>query len=331
MPDLKTTYMGLELKNPIIAGASGHTANLERIRQLEAAGAAAIVTASLFEEQIQYERYRVEEKLEEYDNLYAEMTDIFPKVKHAGPQEHLMWVRKAKEAVGIPVIASLNAVSLPVWSEWALALEQTGADALELNFYAAPTSTEQSGEQIEKEQLEVVARVKKAVKVPVSVKLSPLYTNPLHAIKRLESAGADGFVLFNRVFQPDIDPEEEKNLYRHLLSEASNQELPLRFAGLLHGHLKGDVCASSGILTGKDVVKLLLAGSSCVQVVSALYRNKIEYLRTMLADIEQWLQRRGHASLSSVRGRMSAQSNKDPGFYRRAQYVKHLLRADYSD
>jgi dihydroorotate dehydrogenase (fumarate) len=331
MTNLKTKYMGLELKNPIIAGASGLTANLERIRRLESAGVAAIVTASLFEEQIQYERFRVEEKLHEYDNLYAEMTDFFPKVRHAGPQAHLAWVRNAKQTVGIPVIASLNAVTRPVWGEWAAALEQTGVDALELNFYATPTLFDQSGTEIEKEQLEIVAEVKKRVKVPVSVKLSPLYSNPLNMIKRFDELGVDGFVLFNRFFQPDIDPEEEKNLYKHLLSETANQELTLRYAGLLYGNLRGDVCANSGILTGKDVAKMLLAGASCVQVVSTLYRNKIDHLRTMLGEIEQWMQRRGHADLASFRGTMSAQKNKDAGFYRRAQYVKHLLRADYSD
>lgn len=331
MANLRTTYLGLELKNPVIAGASGFTANLERIRQLEAAGAAAIVTASLFEEQIQYERYRVEEKMHEYDNLYAEMTDFFPKVKHAGPQEHLSWVRKTKQSVSVPVIASLNAVQRPVWSEWAAALEQTGADALELNFFATPTDPDRSGAELEKEQLQIVAAVRKRVRLPVSVKLSPLYTNPLHTITRFEEAGAQGFVLFNRFFQPDIDPEGERNLDRHVLSEGVHQELPLRYAGLLHGRLRGDVCASSGISSGKDVAKMLLAGARCVQVVSALYRNKIDHLGTMLAELEQWMQGKGYGELEAFRGKLSAQNNKDPGFYRRAGYVKRLIRADYSD
>jgi len=331
MANLKTTYMGLELSNPIIAGASGLTANLERIRALEAAGAAAIVTASLFEEQIQYERFRLEEKMHEHDNLYAEMTDIFPKLRYAGPQEHLSWVRKAKQSVSIPVIASLNAVTVPVWVEWAAALEQTGADALELNFYATPTDFDRSGEQIEKEQLHVVAQVRKKVKVPISVKLSLLYTNPLHAIKRFAEAGAEGFVLFNRLFQPDIEPEQEKGAEGHLLSEAGSREPALRYAGLLHGRVPGDVCANTGILSGKDVAKMLLAGAACVQVVSTLYRNKTEHLRAMLAELEQWMQRRGYPDVGSCRGRLSAQNNKDPGFYRRAGYVKRLIRADYAD
>ena len=213
MANLKTTYMGLELKNPFIAGASGYTANLDRIKQLEEAGAAAVVCASLFEEQIQYERFRLEEDLHQFDNLYAEMTDFFPRVKHAGPKEHLGWVKKAKESVGIPVIASLNAVNRNVWSEWAVQLEDTGADALECNFYATPSSFALSSQDVEAEQIEILTEVKNKVKIPVSVKLSAFYTNPLHFIKRLDDVGVRGFVLFNRLFQPDIDVEKQSNRY----------------------------------------------------------------------------------------------------------------------
>lgn len=330
MANLKTTYMGLELKNPFIAGASGYTANLDRIKQLEEAGAAAIVTASLFEEQIQYERFRLEEDLHQFDNLYAEMTDFFPQVKHAGPKEHLAWVKKAKQGVGIPVIASLNAVNRKVWSEWAVQLEDTGADGLELNFYATPSSFEQSSTDVEQEQIEILGEIKNKVKVPVSVKLSPFYSNPLHFIKKLDEVGVKGFVLFNRLFQPGIDVEEETNRYRHNLSTEVEQEAPLRYAGLLHGNIRGDVCANSGILSGKDAVKLILAGASCVQVVSTLYKNKISSLSNLIKEAESWMDGKGYKDLEAFRGKMSAKNNSDPGFYRRAQYVKHLIKADYS-
>ncbi|MCK5007050.1 MAG: dihydroorotate dehydrogenase-like protein [Spirochaetales bacterium] len=330
MANLKTTYMGLELKNPFIAGASGYTANLDRIKQLEEAGAAAIVTASLFEEQIQYERFRLEEDLHQFDNLYAEMTGFFPQVKHAGPKEHLTWVKKAKQGVGIPVIASLNAVNRKVWSEWAVQLEDTGADGLELNFYATPSVFDRSSMDVEQEQIEISGEIKNKVKVPVSVKLSPFYSNPLHFIKNLDEVGVQGFVLFNRLFQPDINVEEETNRYRHNLSTEVEHEGPLRYAGLLHGNIQGDVCANSGILSGKDAVKLILAGAVCVQVVSTLYKNKISSLSNLIREAESWMDGKGYKDLGAFRGKMSAKNNSDPGFYRRAQYVKHLIKADYS-
>lgn len=330
MANLNTTYMGLELKNPFIAGASGYTANLDRIKQLEEAGAAAIVTASLFEEQIQYERFRLEEDLHQFDNLYAEMTGFFPQVKHAGPKEHLTWVKKAKQGVGIPVIASINAVNRKVWSEWAVQLEDTGADGLELNFYATPSVFDRSSMDVEQEQIEISGEIKNKVKVPVSVKLSPFYSNPLHFIKNLDEVGVQGFVLFNRLFQPDINVEEEANRYRHNLSTEVEHEGPLRYAGLLHGNIQGDVCANSGILSGKDAVKLILAGAVCVQVVSTLYKNKISSLSNLIREAESWMDGKGYKDLGAFRGKMSAKNNSDPGFYRRAQYVKHLIKADYS-
>ena len=330
MANLNTTYMGLELKNPFIAGASGCTANLDRIKQLEEAGAAAIVTVSLFEEQIQYERFRLEEDLHQFDTLYAEMTGFFPQVKHAGPKEHLTWVKKAKQGVGIPVIASLNAVNRKVWSEWAVQLEDTGADGLELNFYATPSAFDRSSMDVEQEQIEISGEIKNKVKVPVSVKLSPFYSNPLHFIKNLDEVGVQGFVLFNRLFQPDINVEEETNRYRHNLSTEVEHEGPLRYAGLLHGNIQGDVCANSGILSGKDAVKLILAGAVCVQVVSTLYKNKISSLSNLIREAESWMDGKGYKDLGAFRGKMSAKNNSDPGFYRRAQYVKHLIKADYS-
>jgi dihydroorotate dehydrogenase (fumarate) len=322
--------MGLKLKNPFIAGASGYTANVDRIRQLEEAGAAAVVTASLFEEQIQYERFRLEEDLHQFDNLYAEMTDFFPQVKHGGPKEHLGWVKKTKESVGIPVIASLNAVNRDIWSEWAVQLEDAGADALECNFYATPSTFDQSSQDVENEQVEVLADVKNKVKIPVSVKLSAFYSNPLHFIRRLDEVGARGFVLFNRLFQPDIDVEEQSNRYHHTLSTGTESEAALRYAGLLHGNIQGDVCANSGIMSGRDAIKLILAGASCVQIVSTLYKNKISSLADLIKEAESWMDGKGYKDLPAFQGKMDAKNNQDPGFYRRAQYVKNLIKADYS-
>ena len=331
MANLKATFMGLELKNPFIVGASGYTASVERIKKLEDAGAAAIVTASLFEEQIQHERYRLEENLHQFDNLYAEMTDFFPQVKHAGPKEHLRWVRKAKESVGIPVIASLNAVNAEIWVEWAQELAGTGVDALELNFYAAPSEFDRTAGDIEAEQIETVKAVKRELRIPICAKLSPFYTNPLQFIKKLDEAGIDGLVLFNRFFQPDIDIEAEKNRYAHTLSEQSEHRVPLRFTGLLFGQIKADVCANRGIHTAGDAVKMILAGASSVEIVTTLYRHKISHLETLVGEMEQWMEKRGYKDIRSFQGKMSARSNRDVAFYRRAQYVKNLLKADYAD
>jgi dihydroorotate dehydrogenase (fumarate) len=330
MANLKTTYMGLELRNPFIAGASGFTANLDRIKQLEEAGAAAVVFASLFEEQIQYERFRLQEELHQFDNYYAEMTDFFPRMEHAGPKEHLGWVKKTKESVGIPVIASLNAVNRGIWSEWAVQLQDTGVDALECNFYATPTSFDKSAQDVENEQIEILGEIKNKIKIPLSVKLSAFYSNPLHFIKRLDEAGVQGFVLFNRLFQPDIDVEEQKNSYRHNLSTGTEYEASLRYAGLLHGNIKGDVCANSGIFTGRDAIKMILAGASCVQIVSTLYKNKISSLANLIGEVESWMNGKGYKDLAAFKGKMDAENNQDPGFYRRAQYVKSLIKADYS-
>ncbi len=331
MADLSTTYLGMSLRNPFLVGASGYTANVDRIRELEQAGAAALVTASLFEEQIQYESYRLEEDLSKFDNLSQEVVEVFPQLKHAGAKEHLMWVRRTKEAVRIPVIASLNAVNRDTWQRYAQELEASGADALELNFYATPSDARAGAADIEQEQLAAVRSVVKKVKIPVSVKLSTFYTNPLHFLKALDQEGVRGFVLFNRLFQPDLDVEKEANRYNHTLSEKGEHLAALRFTALAYGNLEGAICASGGIFTAADAAKLLLAGAACVQVVSALYRNKIAYLGTMIRELDAWVQARGYRNLEACRGRLSAEKNKDPGFFRRAQYVKNLLRADYSD
>jgi dihydroorotate dehydrogenase (fumarate) len=331
MADLQTTYLGLALRNPFVVGASGYTANVDRIRQLEEAGAAALVTASLFEEQIQYERFRLEEQLHRFDNLSPEMIDFFPQVKHGGAKEHLMWIRRTKEAVRIPVIASLNAVSRETWVQYSRELEEAGADALELNFYATPSDPQVSGSQLEHEQIATLRAVRKKVKVPISVKLSFFYTNPLAFMKALDEEGINGFVLFNRLFQPDIDVESEKNRYTHTLSAESDHLVAMRYAGLLAGGLRADICASGGILSARDAVKMILAGATCVQVVSTLYRNKIAYLGTMIQELGSWMDDKGYRELASFRSRMSARKNPDSAFYRRAQYVKHLLKADYGD
>jgi dihydroorotate dehydrogenase (fumarate) len=248
-------------------------------------------------------------------------------MEHAGPQEHLMWVKKAKEMVKIPVLASLNCVNRDTWLEYAKMLQDTGIDGIELNFYATPREIDVTGSSVEDDQVATAEELVKALSIPVSVKLSVFYSNPLNVISRFDSVGVKGFILFNRMFQPDINVKEEKNIFPFNLSNNVDSRLPLRFSGLLYGHLKGDVCSSTGIFQGKDVIKMLLAGSKCVQVVSTLFNNKITHIQTMLKDLEEWMGDKGYTKLDDFRGKMSKKNSKDPWTYERAQYVKLLFEA----
>jgi dihydroorotate dehydrogenase (fumarate) len=328
MASLKITYMGIELKNPIIVGACSMTSNMSSIKKIEEQGAAAFVFPSLFEEQIELERLKLEEELSSVDNLHPEMIDVFPDLEHAGPKEHLLHVRKAKESVSIPVFASLNCINRETWADYALQLADTGVDGLELNFFATPSEFERSGADIENEQVDILKEIRSKVKVPISVKLSINYTNPLNFIRKLDGAGVDGFVLFNRFFQPDIDIDEEKNTFPFNFSSEVDNRLPLRYAGLLFGNLKADVCSSTGIIMAKDVVKLLLAGSTCVQVVTSLYKHKVSHLKTMVEAVEKWMEERGYADIASFRGKLSRKNSSDPWRYTRSQYAKLLLHPE---
>jgi dihydroorotate dehydrogenase (fumarate) len=328
MADLATSYMGLKINNPFIAGASELTSDLESIRNIASEGAGAIVVKSLFEEQIQLERLRLEDELTEYDEIHAEMLDIHPDLEHGGPQEHLHWLRKVKEAVDIPVFASLNAINRETWIDYAKQIEGTGVDGIELNFYLTPVDMDRKSADIEKEQTEILGEIKGSLKIPVAVKLSPFYANPLNLVKKMDNAGADGFVLFNRFFQPDIDPQKEKASMEFNLSSEGDHRLPLRYAGLLYGNINADICASSGVFGGMDAVKLLLAGASCVQVVSTLYRNRPDIIGTMVADLSEWMEKKGYHSIDDIKGKLSKKNSSDPFAYERAQYVSMLMRPE---
>jgi dihydroorotate dehydrogenase (fumarate) len=328
MANLQSSYMGIPLKNPFIVGACSMTAHMDSIKKMEDAGAAAVVIQSLFEEQIQLQQMRMEEELTINDNLDAEIQDLFPDVKHGGPEEHLMWVRKSKEAVGIPVIGSLNCTNPETWATWAVRMEETGVDALELNFFAIPIDFSQSADQIEADQLEALRQVKAKVKIPVSVKLSPFYTSPLDVVKKMDGAGVAGFVLFNRLFHPSFNIEKETGQYPFNLSTSTDHRLALRFAGLLHGNVKGSVCASNGIHTGEDAIEVLLAGADVFQAVSTLYRNRLTVIGSVLKEIDDWMDRKGYKTLDDFRGKLSVSKTPDKWTYRRAQYVKMLLKSD---
>jgi dihydroorotate dehydrogenase (fumarate) len=323
MANLKTSYMGLELKNPIIAGASNLVTDPENLKNIEKSGAAAIVYKSLFEEQIQLENLELNERMTEYEERNAEMITLFPgNLKDAShPLQHLANLKKAKESVSIPLFASLNAISDDIWIEYAKELEKTGVDGLELSFYASLDKTNESPEEIENKQLITLEKVKSAVKIPVAVKLSPFYTNTLKFISRLENSGADAFVLFNRLFQSDIDATTEEHISPFSLSNVEDSRLPLRFSGLLYNNTKASLCASSGIFNGLDVVRMILAGADTVQVVSTLYLNQISVIESMLREIENWMDSKGYDKIESFRGKLSKNKTADSQPYHRSQYI----------
>ena len=328
MSDLRTSYMGIELKNPIIVGASNLVLDENHLKQMEEAGAAAIVYKSLFEEQVQLENLALSEAMDEYTERHAEMTTLFPDIEHAGPREFLMNLRNARKAVSIPLFASLNAVYQETWVEYAEQLAETGVDGLELNFYSVPQDFSKTEASITDEQVAIVREVKKAVRIPVAVKMSPFYTNPLYLIKKLDEEGVNGVVLFNRLFQPDIDIDLEENYFPYNLSHQQDSRIALRFAGLLYGNINASICSNTGILTGEDVITMILAGADCVQVVSTLYKNQIEYISTMLTDIQEWMYEKQYQKLDDFRGKLSKKRIKDPFAYKRAQYVDILLKSE---
>ncbi len=328
MTNLKTNYMGLELKNPIVVGANNLVTNTDNLKQIEEAGAAAVVFKSLFEEQIQLEAAQMDDEMDEYAERHAEMTSLFPTLEHAGPREHLMNVQNAREALSIPLIASLNAIYNETWLEYAKLLEDKGVDGLELNFYSVPRNPDVNGEDLIKEQLEILKKVKSSISIPVSVKLSPYYANPLNVISRMDKTGVDAFVLFNRLFQNEIDLDNEKFVVNFPLSEAYENKLPLRYAGLLYGQVNASIVSNTGIQQGTDVVKMILAGADAVQVVGTLYKNKVQHISKMLKDIQSWMEGKGYKSLKDFRGKLSNKEINDPFIYKRAQYVDLLLKSE---
>lgn len=327
MAELRSSYMGFELKNPVIVGACNLTTDSANLLKIQEAGAAAIVYKSLFEEQLHLENLEQHERLTEYTDRNAEMVTLFPSgiVNDSYPRQHIENLRKAKEILSIPVIASLNAVSDETWIEYSKEIEKTGVDGLELNFYTTPEKFYNVTGDIEKRQVETFRKVRSAVSIPVSVKLSPYYSNPLGFISDLDHSGVDGLVLFNRLFQPDIDIITEEHVYPYNLSNAEDSRLPLRFAGLLFNNITASLCTNSGIFSGYDVVRMILAGAYCVQVVSTLYLNQISVIESMLKELTEWMDSKGYKTIESFRGKLSKERSTDPVVYYRSQYMNFEL------
>ena len=324
--DLSTRYSGLDLAHPLMPGASPMVDDLGLVRRLEDAGAAAIVMHSLFEEQIETEQSIAARAWEDPADSFAEALSYLPEPPAyvLGPDEYLEQLARVRDAVAVPVIASLNGTRSGLWLEWAKLLQEAGAAALELNIYRLATDLESSAEEIEAEAVEMVREVKSRTELAVAVKLSPYYTALAGFARRLVAAGADGLVLFNRFYQPDVDPEELEVERSLRLSEPSELALRLRWLAILSGRLPTSLAATGGVHDALDVVKALLCGADAVQVVSALLKRGPERLAEMLAGLGSWLEEHEYVSLAELRGALSLERCPDPAAYERANYIRLL-------
>jgi dihydroorotate dehydrogenase (fumarate) len=331
--DLTTKYLGLNLKNPLVPSASPLSEKVDNIRKMEDAGAAAVVCYSLFEEEISRESLELNQRLMQGTESFFEATTYFPEPDYfvLQPEKYLEHIRKAKEAVSIPIIGSLNGYSDGGWTRYAQLIQEAGADALELNIYFVQTDLEISSEDVEKKHLNIVRMVRSSVGIPVAVKLSPFFTSVAGLAKRLENAGADGLVLFNRFYQPDIDLDTLQVFPNVLLSTPQALRLPLRWIAILYGQLKTSLAATSGIHQAEDVLKLIMAGADVTQLCSCLFQNGIGHIGEILKGMQVWMENNDYESLSQMRGSMSQRSVEDPSAFERANYVRALRSFQYQE
>lgn len=324
--DLTTNYLGLSLKNPVMPGASPLVDQLDNVRRLEDAGAAAIVMHSLFEEQITNDQLAEFAHTETPAESFSEATSYFPHMEDyaLGPDRYLQQISKIKESVDIPVIGSLNGVSMGGWTDHARLIQEAGADALELNVYYVATDPDEPGLTVEKRTLDILEAVKESVTIPIAVKLSPFFSSPGHFAKQLDAMGAAGVILFNRFYQPDIDIEELEATHRLDLSNSTELRLRLRWAAILHGHLKGDIAVSGGVHTVEDIIKAIMCGASVVQVVSSLLKYGPAHIGSLISALEHWLEDHEYESIEQMRGSMSLQHCPDRTVFERANYLRVL-------
>ncbi len=326
MSDLSTKYLGLKLKNPLVVSASPLSKDIANIKKMEDCGASAVVLQSLFEEQINLESNELDRFLSAGTESTPEAFSFFPDLGkyNIGPDGYLEHIRKAKQAVGIPVIASLNGVSSGGWVRYAKLMEKAGADAIELNIYFLPTNTSMTGETVEKMHRELVAKVKASVKIPVAVKLSPQFSAIPHMAAQLDQAGADALVLFNRFYQPDFDLENLEVVPTLMLSRSNELKLRLHWAAILYGKIKADLAITGGVHTAEDVVKSMMAGARVAMATSVLLELGIEHLRRLRLDTEKWLLEHEYESIEQMQGSMSQQSVSNPAAFERGNYLKVL-------
>lgn len=324
--DLTTNYLGLTLRNPVMPGASPLVDDLDNVRRLEDAGAAAIVMHSLFEEQITNDQLAEFAHTEHPAESFSEATSYFPRMEDyaLGPDRYLERIAEIKRMVGIPVIASLNGISPGGWTSHARLIEEAGADALELNVYYVASDPDEPGTAVESRTLEILLAVRQAISIPVAVKLSPFFSSPGHFAKQLDRAGASGVVIFNRFYQPDIDIEELAASHRLDLSNSTELRLRLRWAAILHGHLRSSIAVSGGVHTVEDIIKAVMCGADVVQVVSSLLKYGPSHIGTLIKGLTQWMEEHDYTSISQMRGSMSLRNCPDPSVFERANYLRVL-------
>ena len=329
--DLSTRYLGLELKNPLVASASPLTGDLNTLRRLEEAGAAAAVMPSLFEEQIVHDEIEIHRLYEYRSESFAESLSYFPEVlqSSSGPQNYLQRIEEAKQTVTIPVIASLNGASPGGWTRYAHDMQEAGADALELNIYFIPTDAAMTAADVERRYVDLVALVRQSVSIPLAVKIGPNFTALPHFAQQLAEAGADGLVLFNRYLEADIDLDALQIKPDLVLSNRHEARVPLRWIAILRDQLSISLAASSGVHRWQGAVKLLLAGADVTMMTSALLKNGPDFLRTLLAEMRSWLEEKEYTSITQLKGSMSRGNCPDPSALERANYMKAL--ASFTD
>jgi len=324
--DLSTTYLGLKLRTPLVPAASPLSEEIDHIKQMEDAGASAIVLYSLFEEQLRRERIELAHNLEQGTNSSPEGLSFFPEPHefHLGPEEYLKHISRAKHAVRVPIIASLNASVTGRWTEYARLIQHAGADALELNIYYIPTDASLTSADVEQTYIDILKAVKADLTIPVAVKLSPFFTNFSNMAKRLDAAGANGLVLFNRFYQPDIDLETLEVKPNILLSTPMAMRLPLRWIAILHGQLKASLAATSGMHRATDVLKMLMAGADVTMLCSALLRNGIKHIGVIERDMVEWMEKHEYESVAQLKGSLSQKKCAAPSDFERAQYMRAI-------
>jgi dihydroorotate dehydrogenase (fumarate) len=324
--DLRTTYLGLELSSPIVVSASTLSQETHNIAEMEENGAGAVVLFSLFEEQIRAEAARYSSVRNATSNMFAEASDFFPNLENypTGTEEYLEKIWAAKAEVEIPIIASLNGITSEGWIEYSRQIEQAGADALEINIFFIPGDVHVSASEVEHRYLNIITEVRNTVKIPIAVKLNPYFSSTGNMAMRMQKAGADGLVLFNRFYQPDFDIHELKILSNLQYSGSNEIRLPLLWIAMLYGRVPVSLAATTGVETANEVIKYLLAGADVAMTASALYKNGIGYLKTMKNDLDQWMEDMDFGSVKDFKGILSQQNISDPTAFERANYIKVL-------
>ncbi|MDX2229308.1 MAG: dihydroorotate dehydrogenase-like protein [Leptolyngbyaceae cyanobacterium bins.349] len=325
--DLTTTYLGLTLRSPLVPSAAAPLSeDIDNLRRMEDAGAGAVVLHSLFEEQLLREKFELHHHLTYGTESFAEALTYFPEPEafHVGPELYLEHIRQAKESVSIPIIASLNGYTTGGWVEYAQLMQQAGADAIELNVYYVPTDMNLSGAEVEQNYIDILREVKSEVTIPVAIKLSPYFSNMANMAKRLDEAGANALVLFNRFYQPDIDLDHLE-VYPHLiLSTPEAGRLPMRWIAILYGRLQADLAATSGIQKGQDALKMLMVGAKVTQLCSVLLRHGVGHIQVLEAEIRHWMEEHEYESVRQMQGSMSQIHCPDASAFERAQYMKAI-------